>query len=90
VERGTLAVRLFARFRDVIGSETLAVPIAEGERIRDLRRRIGEQFPNLQVLLQRSAFAINGEFAEDDNAVSSSDEVALIPPVSGGSLPPHR
>jgi molybdopterin converting factor subunit 1 len=85
VASGTVEVRLFARFRDVARSETLAVPIADDERVRDLRRKIGEQYPKLVDLLQRSAFAVNGEFANDDTAVSANDEVALLPPVSGGA-----
>jgi sulfur-carrier protein len=80
----TIQVRLFARFRDVAGTDRLEMPASDALTVEGLRRRIGELFPTLAVLLSRSAIAVNGEFAGDPTPVLPSDEVAVIPPVSGG------
>jgi molybdopterin converting factor subunit 1 len=84
VERGTVQVRLFARFRDAIGAESVAVPLPGPKTAAALRRQMSELYPDLIALLERSAIAVNGEFANDDTAVKPDDEVALLPPVSGG------
>jgi molybdopterin converting factor subunit 1 len=77
-------VRLFARFRDAAGADTLECPFPEPPTVGGLRGRVGARFPELGALLARSAFAVNGEFADDDTPLSPGDEVAVIPPVSGG------
>jgi molybdopterin converting factor subunit 1 len=83
-ELGTVWVRLFARFRDAIGAESVAVPLPGPRTAAALRRQMGELYPDLAGLLERSAIAVNGEFANDDTPVTPDDEVALLPPVSGG------
>jgi molybdopterin synthase catalytic subunit len=50
-----------------------------------LRESLGETCPALRPLLPRSAVAIDAEFATDDVVLSDAAEVALLPPVSGGS-----
>jgi molybdopterin converting factor small subunit len=42
------------------------------------------RLPALAALLERSALAIDGEFAADDQSIAANAEVALLPPVSGG------
>lgn len=84
MERRTLQVRLFARFRDAIGAESVAVPLPGPRTAFALRRQLTELYPDLCGLLERSAIAVNGEFADDDTPVTPNDEVALLPPVSGG------
>jgi molybdopterin converting factor subunit 1 len=77
-------VRLFARFRDAIGAEFVAVPLPGLRTALALRRQLSELYPVLGGLLERSAIAVNGEFADDNTPVTPNDEVALLPPVSGG------
>jgi MoaE-MoaD fusion protein len=84
----TVRVRLFARFRDVAGADTIDVAVAP--TVAELRRHVAELYPELAGLLGRSAFAVNNEFADDDVSLSPGDEVAIIPPVSGGSPQARR
>ena len=49
-----------------------------------LRRVLMQRYPNLAGLVEKSAFAINDEFADDQAPIPSGAEVALLPPVSGG------
>jgi molybdopterin converting factor subunit 1 len=79
-----MKVRLFARARELAGADAIDVPLPAGATVRDLRRRIAEQCPALAGLLERSALAVNDEFADDALTLPLNAEVALLPPVSGG------
>ena len=80
-----LQVRLFARARDLARTDTLHVELPDGATVVDLRRRLAVVCPVLAGLLERSALAVDNEFAADSVVVSADAEVALVPPVSGGS-----
>jgi molybdopterin converting factor subunit 1 len=77
-------VRLFARARDLAGSDCLSLEVPEGATVGELRRRLAGACSSLQGLLERSALAVNEEFAEDALPLPPHAEVALLPPVSGG------
>ena len=79
-----MIVLLFARARDLIGADRIEVATPEPSTVGDLRRRLVCQFPNLAGLIEKSAFAINDEFASDTTPIPAAAEVALLPPVSGG------
>jgi len=78
-------VRLFARARELVGTDAVDVELPAGGTVADLRNRLGEAFPALRPLVPRSAVAVNEEFAAEDLVLSAAAEVALLPPVSGGS-----
>jgi molybdopterin converting factor subunit 1 len=79
-------LRLFAVFRDTLGTDLIAVELPAGSTVSDLRQELFHRWPTLRNLLERSAIAINQEYASDHHVLSSGDEAALIPPVSGGQL----
>lgn len=80
----TVHVRLFARFRDVFGSDMVSVELPEKANVAALRSAVAGMKSEIAVLLQRSQVAVNSEFAADDVMLHANDEIALIPPVSGG------
>jgi len=80
-----LRVHLFARARDLAGASTLAIELPGDSTVGDLRRRLREQVPALAGLLERSAIAVDTEFAGDSHPLRPEAEVALLPPVSGGA-----
>jgi molybdopterin converting factor subunit 1 len=77
-------VRLFARCRDLAGADSVVVEVDEACRVSDLRLALGDKLPALRELLPKCAVALNEEFAKDDAVLSITDEIAMIPPVSGG------
>ena len=77
-----MTVLLFARARDMVGSD--CVEIEQAATVRELRRRLAEKYPKLASLLEKSAIAVNDEFARDDAVLAPGAQVALLPPVSGG------
>jgi molybdopterin converting factor subunit 1 len=80
----TITVKLFAAMRDLAGDDTATVELPDGATVGDLRRELGKQLPLARTLLNRSGIAVNQEIAENDRVVQATDEVAVIPPVSGG------
>jgi molybdopterin converting factor small subunit len=52
--------------------------------VGELRARLARDCPPLAELLAKSAVAVNHDFADDSRSLSPNDEIAIIPPVSGG------
>ncbi len=77
-------VRFFAAFREFAGRDSLDIDLAPGSTVHDLRVRLRDQFPRLPQP-ERIVVAVNAEYANPDLPLADNDEVALIPPVSGGS-----
>ena len=75
--------------KDFAQVESTSVELAEGATIANLRDVLAARFPRLMPALPSVRFAVNQAFARDDVRLSADDEVALIPPVSGGSGDEH-
>jgi len=79
-----IVVRFFARARDLAGADAVTVDLPRGATVADLRRRLATAYPTLANLLERSALAVQDEFAANSLVLLPESEVALLPPVSGG------
>jgi molybdopterin converting factor subunit 1 len=79
-----VTVRLFARLRDIAGASELARDLAPGATIGDLWRQLADEFPELAQYGRSISSAVNTDYARMDQGVSDGDEVAFLPPVSGG------
>ena len=79
-----VTVRLFARLRDIAGASELARDLAPGATIGDVWRQLAGEFPELAGYERSISSAINADYARMDQTVSEGDEVAFLPPVSGG------
>lgn len=77
-------VRLFAVAGDLAGRRTVEVELPAGATVADLRRALTGQWPALEALGPRLLIAVNQDYAPDDRVLAPGDEVAGIPPVSGG------
>jgi molybdopterin converting factor small subunit len=76
-------LRLFASARDAAGTARDTVDGATvAEVLSEAMARYGDPFA---AVLQRSKVWVNGEPANGDDPVTSADEVAVLPPVSGGA-----
>ena len=75
-------LRLFASAREAAGTERVVIDAdTVGDVLAEARRRFGERFG---AVLDRSRVWVNGDPAEPGDAVGEGDEVAVLPPVSGG------
>ncbi len=81
----TFEVRLFARAKDLAGADSVRLELPPGATVGDLRRRLAGAYPALAGLLERCAIAVNDEFTDDSLPLPDRAEVAVLPPVSGGS-----
>lgn len=79
-----LEVRLFAMLREAEGAERVQVRLEPGATVADLRERVAAQFPSLRPFLAQSRVAADLQFVPDAHVLAEGQEVALIPPVSGG------
>ncbi len=77
-------VRLFARLSELAGARDTEVELGEGLRAKDVYTILCEQYPGLAGLGDALVYAVNAEYVEPDHPVRDGDEIALIPPVSGG------
>ena len=75
-------VRLFASYREAAGSSRLETPLPAGARVSDLIDLLAARIPGLRAT--RGLVAVNHSYVNVDAALADGDEVALIPPVSGG------
>jgi len=79
-----VTVRVFARLRDITGAAELARDLAPGATIGDLWRQLAGEFPELAGYERSISSAINADYARMDQVIGDGDEVAFLPPVSGG------
>ena len=81
--RGTITVevRFFAMLRERAGGERLRVELPGGSTVAALRAYLRERLPELP---QGYAVAVGLSYAATERVLEDGDEVALIPPVSGG------
>ena len=80
----TIIVKLFAAARERIGAEDVQVELPASATIAELKRILVQQFPAIANGLTRSAIARNQDYALDTDVIAPGDELAVIPPVSGG------
>jgi molybdopterin converting factor subunit 1 len=79
----TVQVRLFAAYREVVGTTRLTHDLPTGSTVADLLARLHAQYPGLR--LESGMVAVNQEYVKTGVSLRDGDEVALIPPVSGGA-----
>lgn len=75
----TVRVRLFAMLRERAGADELELELPDGARVADALDRLGALAEGLPLVM-----AVNREYAPADRVLDAGDELALIPPVSGG------
>jgi molybdopterin converting factor subunit 1 len=77
-----VTVRLFARLAEMAGTRAMEVELGEGLTAGDVFALVTREHPGVGEM--RVAFAVNRKYADADQPLREGDEVALIPPVSGG------
>lgn len=79
-----VTVRLFARLRDVAGSAELRRDVPAGSTAQGLWDMLVADFPDFADYSKTVSTAVNEEYSKMDEVLSDGDEVAFLPPVSGG------
>jgi molybdopterin converting factor subunit 1 len=79
-----IQIKLFAVARERLGADNIEVVLQNDASVGILRSTLASQFPALAEFLPHVRFAVNSEYASDDQSIPPGAEVAVIPPVSGG------
>ena len=74
-------IRLFAGLRERAGADEVELQLPEGARVRDALAQVAQLTAGVPVVM-----AVNREYAREDDTLAAGDELALIPPISGGSV----
>ena len=80
-----VAVKLFGSIREAVGEKELSVELPDGASARDLRRLLAGPLPVFDTFGDRLAVSVQLEVVPLDTALRDGDEVAFLPPVSGGA-----
>jgi molybdopterin converting factor subunit 1 len=78
-------VKLFATYRELLGSRQLTWSARDGLTLRELVDEVLTKYPRLSGHRDTMLLAVNQAFAGPEKVLHEGDEVALMPPVSGGS-----
>lgn len=78
-----MKVLCFGIAKDIVGSSELTLEIVNTQTVAELKNYLNKTYPKF-LEYKSYMVAVNQSYAGDDATISPSDEIALIPPVSGG------
>lgn len=79
-----IQVKFFGSTREAVGSKMIDLEIEEGTRASDLLDILVKRYPPLEDFRKQVIIAVNKEVNREDKILENGDEIALMPPVSGG------
>jgi len=77
-------IRLFARLRELAGTSEMSRDVPDGATAHDAWNHLVREFPSLGDYSRNVACAVNEEYARPTSPLKDGDEIAFLPPVSGG------
>jgi molybdopterin converting factor subunit 1 len=79
-----IKVRLFANLRELVGEREITITVPSGVTVSYLNNEILKKYPQLKSFSNKFVTSVNCKVTSGDTIINSSDEIALLPPVSGG------
>ena len=79
-----VTVRLFARLRELVGAGELQRDALDNATVADVWTALARDYPTIAPYAESLSCAVNAEYARMTARVQDGDEVAFLPPVSGG------
>ena len=79
-----IKVLFFGAAADLAGTRETGLDVRDSTTLAEIWPLIVDRYGDLAPMRDTLAFAVNGEYARGEDAVSPGDEVAVLPPVSGG------
>ena len=77
-------VKLFARYKEIAGKSNFDIDLPNGSTVGFLVKKVLQHYPEFIKKPENLVVAVNEEYSEHQFTLSDGDDVALIPPVSGG------
>lgn len=81
----TVRMLFFAHLRDLAGGSELELTLPAGGTVREAVSELAARLPRLEAVLDHARVAVNAELAGPETLLHEGDEVALMPPMSGGT-----
>lgn len=78
-----LSVRLYASIREAVGTNLISVALPDGATVRSLTQELYARYPHIRGLPE-ARVSVNYEYVDEDHPLRETDNLAVIPPVSGG------
>ena len=79
-----IIVRAFAVYREMLGGKQLSIEIENNSSVDDVLILLQNLYPATSSVINVSMFVVNQKYVEKNHILIDNDELALIPPVSGG------
>jgi len=83
-DKDKIKVRLFANLRELVGEKEIIITVPSGITVGYLNNEILKKYPQLKSFSNKFVTSVNCKVTTGDTIITSSDEIALLPPVSGG------
>ncbi len=80
-----VSVRLFAGLHDLLGQRDVTLELPDQATVADLREQLSQEYPVVTPYLTTLICAVGDEYVPSEHRLRDGDDVALIPPVSGGA-----
>ena len=84
-----IEIRLYATLRDKVGERRITIEFDEPFNVKSLTEAVKAKYPVMSESVDSAVVSVNRAFATMDTQVAAGDEIAMFPPVSGGSDFPH-
>ena len=79
-----IKVKLFAILRERVGESEITITVPSGITVNHLNNEILKKYPQLKSFSNKFVTSVNCKVTTGDTVITSKDQVALLPPVSGG------
>jgi molybdopterin converting factor small subunit len=77
-------LKLYALVKDLLGTDKIDIDWIDNMTVGDLRKKLNESFPILSIINAQYTISINRRAVDDTKLIRKTDELALLPPISGG------
>ena len=77
-------VLLFASLKDIAGRRSIELELDQGSTLQQVKEKLTSLYPEIERMQNSVRIAINQEFADEDSSLNNEDEIAFLPPMSGG------
>jgi molybdopterin converting factor subunit 1 len=79
-----IKVKLFASFRDIVGTKEEDITLPDGTTVQQLLERYIDRFPQMAKFREHIILSVNKDYGAPARVLNDGDEVSFLPPVSGG------
>jgi len=83
-EKPKVLVKFFASARDIVGKKDLEMEIKKNCKVGDVMENLFEKYPDLQEMEDHLLISVNKDRTGKDEILKDGDEIAVMPPVTGG------